>query len=150
LKRLNFQLGKLKAIRNEQYGFKRGHCTTHALLRNVDLITHCFNNKATVTLFLDIELEFDKVWTTGLFARYITVKIPPHFIHIIRNYLQNRSFFVMHKNSYSSPRPIQAGVPQGSLHGRTLFNVYINDIPSIENYSNVATTTRILVFGQAA
>jgi hypothetical protein len=44
----------------------------------------------------------------------------------------------MHKNSYSSLRPIQAGLSQGSLHGSTLFNIYINDIPSVENDSNVA------------
>jgi hypothetical protein len=62
LKRLNFQLRELKIIRDDQYGFKRGHSTTHALLRNVECITHGFNNnKATVTLFLDIERAFDKV-----------------------------------------------------------------------------------------
>jgi hypothetical protein len=29
LKRLNFELRKLKAIRNDEYGFNRGHSTTH-------------------------------------------------------------------------------------------------------------------------
>jgi hypothetical protein len=97
LKRLNYQLRELKVIRNEQYGFKRGHSTTHALLRNVENITHGFNyNKATVILFLDIERAFDKVWTTGLIAKLIKAKIPPHLIHIIHNYLQNRAFSVTH------------------------------------------------------
>jgi hypothetical protein len=82
MKRLNFELRKLKAIRNDQYGFKRGHFTTHALLRNVEPITHRFNNKATVTLFLDTERAFDKVWTTGLIVKLIAAKIPHHFIHI--------------------------------------------------------------------
>jgi hypothetical protein len=55
--------------------FKRGHSTTHALLWNVERITHGFNyNKATVMLFLDIERAFDKVWTTGLIARLIKAK----------------------------------------------------------------------------
>jgi hypothetical protein len=62
LKRLNFQLRELNVIRNDQYGFKRGHSTTHALLRNIERITHGFNNnKSTVALFLDIERAFDKV-----------------------------------------------------------------------------------------
>jgi hypothetical protein len=46
MKRLNFQLRNLSIIRNDQYGFKRGHSTTHALLRSVERITHGFNNNA--------------------------------------------------------------------------------------------------------
>jgi hypothetical protein len=139
LKRLTFQLRELKVIRNEQYGFKRGHSTTHALLRNVERITHGFNNnKATLTLCLDIERAFDKVWITGLIAKLIKAKIPPHLIHVIHNYLQHRAFFVTLGNYHSKLRPIRAGVPQGSLLGPTLFNIYINDIPSITDDPNVA------------
>jgi hypothetical protein len=56
LKRQNYQLRELNVIRDEQLGFKRGHSTTHAPLRKVELITHGFNyRKATVMLFFDIE-----------------------------------------------------------------------------------------------
>jgi hypothetical protein len=65
----------------------------HALLRNAECITHDFTyNKAIVALFLDIGRALDKVWTIGLIAKLITVEIPTHFIHIIHNCLQNRSF----------------------------------------------------------
>jgi hypothetical protein len=72
LKRLNFQLREMSVIRYDQYGFTSGHSTTHALLRNVERITHGFNNnKATATLFLNTEWVFDKVWFTGLIAKLI-------------------------------------------------------------------------------
>jgi hypothetical protein len=49
----------------------------------------------------------------------------------------------MHKNSDSSLHSIQAGLPQGSLLEPTLFNIYINDIPSVENDSNVAISVYV-------
>jgi hypothetical protein len=79
--RLNFKLKELNLIREEQYGFKKGHSTTHALTR-IERITLGFNNnKATLALFLDIERAFDKVWITGLIYKLIKEGTPAHFIH---------------------------------------------------------------------
>jgi hypothetical protein len=134
LKILSFKLKELNLIREDQYGFKEGHSTTHTLTRVIERS----NNKATPALFMDIETAFDKVWITGLMCRLIKVGIPAHFIHLIHNYLSNRTFTVLHGNSESTRRPIQAGVPQGSLLGPVLFNIYTNGIPSVENDLNVA------------
>jgi hypothetical protein len=43
----------------------------------------------------------------------------------------------MNRNSYSCLRPIQFGVPQWSLVGTALSNIYINEFPSAEHDSNV-------------
>jgi hypothetical protein len=110
LKRLHFALKKL--IREEQYGFKKGHSTTHALLRLVERIALGFNNnKSTIALFLDIERAFGKVWTTGLISKLNQAGVPAHYKHIIHSYLHNRVFTFVHGNFESSRRPIQAGVP---------------------------------------
>jgi hypothetical protein len=133
LKRTNFQLREMKVIRNDQYGFKRGHSATHALLRNAERITHGFNNnKATVTFVLDIEQAFDKFWTTGLIAIFITAKISPHLIHIIHNYLQKSILSVVHKNLYWILRPIQAEYLRVALLGPTLLHIYVKTLHQSE------------------
>jgi hypothetical protein len=65
LKSINSQLRELNVITNDQYDFKSRHSTINALLRNVEHITHNFNNnRVSVSLFLDSERAFDKVWAT--------------------------------------------------------------------------------------
>jgi hypothetical protein len=84
LKRSHFTLRKLNLIREDQYGFKKGHSTTHPVLRLIERITLGFNiNKTTLALFLDIERAFDKVWITGLLSKLIKAEIPAQLIHII-------------------------------------------------------------------
>jgi hypothetical protein len=52
LKRFSHKLKELNVIREDQYGFKKGHSTTHALVRLIERITHGFNsNKAALALF---------------------------------------------------------------------------------------------------
>jgi hypothetical protein len=52
-----------------------------------------------------------------------------HLIKLITSYLSHRKFRVSVEGELSTPRNIEAGVPQGSILAPTLYSLYIKDIP---------------------
>ncbi|GBP67600.1 RNA-directed DNA polymerase from mobile element jockey [Eumeta japonica] len=57
------------------------------------------------------------------------MNVPDRLILIIHHYLTDRQFMFKHENTYSTRRPIRAGVPQGSTLSPLLYSAYTNDIP---------------------
>lgn len=138
-KRLKHNIQQLKIIRDEQCGFRNSHSTTMQLMRHVENITKGYNeNRATVALYLDIKQAFDKVWHVGLIRKMIENNIEDSLIHLINNYLYKRRFHSFFQNYKSETKNIESGVPQGSIIGPTLFNLYINDIPHLPQFNNSA------------
>jgi hypothetical protein len=95
VKRISFHLREVQVIRNDKYGFKRGHPATHIFIRYTERITGCFNkSNALLSLFLGIERVFDKVWITGLIPEHITVKTLPHLTCLIHDFSEVGHFLL--------------------------------------------------------
>lgn len=132
--RIQDHVAEHKILPDAQFGFRRRHATTHQLMRVVEKITEGYNkHRGTGIVFLDVAQAFDRVWHEGLIYKLRTLKFKACYIHLIASYLTDRTFSVQLNSAMSNPRPAAAGVPQGSIIGPLLFNIYTSDLPTTDS-----------------
>lgn len=131
---LNSYLSTNKIMINQQFRFRRGHSTIQQIIRITQMVTQQFNTRRCAAMvLLDLSKAFDTVWHGALLYKLNQIGLDPGFIRLIRSYLETRKMFVHLRGSCSREYVVLAGVPQGSILGPYLFNLYINDIPQAFN-----------------
>ena len=127
-----------------QYGFRSSGST--ADLDRIDRIARAFNSSgATRAVALDISKAFGRVWYAGLFHKLRSYGILGQIFGLISSFLSNRWLRVVLDGKSSQEYSFNAGVPQESIIGCTLFLQYINDHPDdvIYNIAIYADDTTI-------
>ena len=84
---------------------------------------------ATLPLGLEILKDFERVWHAGLLHKLKSYGISGQIFGLIFSFLSNRQLRVVLDGKSSQEYLANAGAPQGSVLGRTLFLLYINDLP---------------------
>ena len=121
-----------------QYGFRTNHSTEHAVLEITDRIISSMDQGDTpVAIFLDLSKAFDTLNHKVLVDKLAYYGIQDTSLAWFTSYLSNRVQFTVFENHISDDLIIDTGVPQGSVLGPLLFNIYTNDISNISNYFHI-------------
>jgi hypothetical protein len=132
LKRLTHHMDTNNLNCHNQFGYKKNHSTETILLQIVNDVLIGFEKKSgTILILLDMSSAFDTVDLKKLLS-ILENKMNIHGTALkwFRSFLLGREQKVLINGHLSDVLLTLYGVPQGSVLGPVLFNIYVSSLPS--------------------
>ena len=127
-------------------GFRKGYSTQHCLIIMLEKWKKALDKHKTAgALLTDLSKAFDSINHDLLIAKLAAYGFALSSLKLVASYLSDRKQRTKVNNYFSKWSEITSGVPQGSILGTLLFNIYVNDIfyfvdeDNITNYADDTT-----------
>ena len=126
---------------DNQFGFKRGLSTSHAIYTVRRAVEFYTARSSTVNLCaIDISKAFDRMNHHGLFLKLMQRKVPVNLLCVIENWFNTCMTCVRWCSTFSDTYCLLRGIRQGGVLSPYLFALYINDIIRGVEEQNVGCT----------
>ena len=121
-------------IPKTQFGFRKGHQTSHLLQAFVnDLMKAKRKSNLSLAIFCDYSKAFDTLSHEILIGKMKKLGFNFETIKWFQSYLSGRVQYVDVNGTLSDESPLKVGTPQGSILGPLLYLIYTCDLPDAVN-----------------